>query len=41
MLGNREEVYRRATEASLKGNNDGFGLPDAKLIVEGGDRWNN
>ena len=26
--------------ASLNGNNDGLGLPDAKLIVEGGDRAN-
>jgi hypothetical protein len=27
--------------ASLNGNNNGLGLPDAKLIVEGGDRANN
>ncbi len=27
--------------ASLNGNNDGLGLPDPKLIVEGGDRANN
>ncbi len=29
------------TVASLNGNNNGLGLPDAKLIVEGGDRANN
>jgi hypothetical protein len=34
-------LYVKVIVASLNGNNDAFGLPDPKLIVEGGDRANN
>jgi len=37
----RKNVYIRVTVASLNGNKDELGLPDAKLIVEGGDLANN
>jgi hypothetical protein len=37
----KKNVYIKVTVASLNGNKDALGLPDAKLIVEGGDRANN
>ena len=36
-----KNTYVNVIVASLNGNRDAFGLPDAKLIVEGGDRANN
>jgi hypothetical protein len=38
---NKKNVYIKVIVASLNGNKDALGLPDAKLIVEGGDRANN
>jgi len=34
-------IYVNVIVASLNGNNFGLGLPDPKLIVDGGDRANN
>ena len=36
----KEVMYSRVIVASLKGNRDALGLPEAKLMVEGGDRAN-
>lgn len=33
--------YSSVIVACLNGNSDAFGLPDAKLIVDGGERANN
>jgi hypothetical protein len=37
----KNKMYVKVIVASLNGNKDALGLPDAKLIVDGGDRANN
>ena len=41
MIDQETIIYVKVIVASLNGNKDVFGLPDAKLMVDGGERANN